>query len=348
MRYMKLRAGEAALITDRLTRKYLSGFDLAEGVLITESDRSAYFTDARYYYAAEPKITAAGATPVLLTGGNAIETFVKERGITALYIDYDRTTVSEYERYKKFGAEIKNCAEELMAMRAIKSEEELEYTRVACDIIQKAYYSAVKLLRIGVTEREIAEAIRAEIKRLGGEGESFETIVAFGANAAIPHHETGDTALTEDCAVLVDTGALYKGYCSDFTRTVFFGNPSEEFIKAYQATLEANLAAFDNIKEGTSGVTADKIARDVLESRGYGEYFTHSLGHGVGMEIHERPTLSPKSKDALKEGAVFTIEPGVYLNGKFGIRIEDTAVIKNGKAERLFTDGKELSIIKAK
>lgn len=348
MRYLKLCAGEAALITDRLTRKYLAGFDLAEGVLVMESDRSTYFTDARYFHAAEPKIAEAGATPVLLTGGKQLENFVKDRGITALYIDYDRTTVAEYERYKAFGAEIRNCAEDIMAMRAIKNEEELEYTRVACDIIQKAYYSAIKLAKVGVTEREIAEAIRAEIKRLGGEGESFETIVAFGENAAIPHHETDDTKLKENSCILVDTGAVYKGYCSDFTRTSFFGTPSEEFIKAYDATLAANLAALDNIKEGTSGVTADAFARNLLAERGYGEYFTHSLGHGVGMEIHERPTLSPRSKDTLKEGAVFTVEPGVYLNGRFGIRIEDTATIKNGKAERFFTDGKELSIIKAK
>lgn len=347
MKYLNLGAGEAALITDRLTRKYLSGFDLAEGVLILCAESSAYFTDARYYYAAESKISEAGAKPVLLKA-DALKDFIKSLDIKTLYIDYDRTTVSEYERYKEFGAEIKNCAERIMALRAVKSDKELEYTRVACDIIQKAYYAAMKLVKKGVTEREIAEAIRAEIKRLGGEGESFETIVAFGANAAIPHHETGETRLKENEAILVDTGAVYNGYCSDFTRTVFFGTPSEEFVNAYNATLHASLAAFEGISAGMGCAEADKIARDVLSERGYGEYFTHSLGHGVGMEIHERPTLSPRSKDTLKEGAVFTIEPGVYLNGKFGIRIEDTAFIHNGKAERFFTDSKELSIIKAK
>lgn len=347
MKSFNLGAGEVALITDRLTRKYLSGFDLAEGVLILCADRSAYFTDARYYYAAESKIAAAGAEPVLLKA-DALKDFIKNLGIKTLYIDYDRTTVAEYERYKEFGAEIENCAEKIMTLRAVKSEEELEYTRVACDIIQKAYYAAIKLVKTGVTEKEIAEAIRSEIKRLGGEGESFETIVAFGANAAIPHHETDETRLKENEAILVDTGAVYKGYCSDFTRTAFFGTPDEEFTNAYEATLKANLTAFEKITAGIGGAEADGIARSVLSERGYGEYFTHSLGHGVGMEIHERPTLSPRSKDVLKEGAVFTIEPGVYLNGKFGIRIEDTAFIHNGKAERFFTDSKELSIIKAK
>ena len=144
----------------------------------------------------------------------------------------------------------------------------------------------------------------------------------------------------------MDTGALFNGYCSDLTRMAFFGTPDEEFKNAYDAVLTANLTAFDKIVGGMSGKDADAIAREVLKQRGYGDYFTHSLGHGVGLEIHERPNVSPRSRDNLEENAVFTVEPGVYLNGKFGIRIEDTATIKNGKAERLFTDSKELFVIK--
>lgn len=345
MKTIALKKGEAALITDRLTRKYLAGFDLAEGVLIL-GEKPAYFTDARYFYAAKDKIAPAGAEPILYTGTDVLKNYVEKNGIKTLYIDYDRTTVSECERYKTFGAEIKNCSEELMQLRMIKSEEELACVKKACEIIQKAYHNAIKLAKTGVTEKEIADKIRSEIIRLGGEGESFETIVAFGANAAIPHHETGETKLTENTAILVDTGALFNGYCSDLTRMAFFGTPDEEFKNAYDAVLTANLTAFDKIVGGMSGKNADAIARDVLKQRGYGEYFTHSLGHGVGLEIHERPNVSPKSRDNLDENAVFTVEPGVYLNGKFGIRIEDTATIKNGKAERLFTDSKELFVIK--
>lgn len=345
MKTIALKKGEAALITDRLTRKYLAGFDLAEGVLIL-GEKPAYFTDARYFYAAKDKIAPAGAEPILYTGTDVLKNYVEKNGIKTLYIDYDRTTVSECERYKTFGAEIKNCSEELMQLRMIKSEEELACVKKACEIIQKAYHNAIKLAKTGVTEKEIADKIRSEIIRLGGEGESFETIVAFGANAAIPHHETGETKLTENTAILVDTGALFNGYCSDLTRMAFFGTPNEEFKNAYDAVLTANLTAFDKIVGGMSGKDADAIARDVLKQRGYGEYFTHSLGHGVGLEIHERPNVSPRSRDNLDENAVFTVEPGVYLNGKFGIRIEDTATIKNGKAERLFTDSKELFVIK--
>ena len=345
MKTIALKKGEAALITDRLTRKYLAGFDLAEGILIL-GEKPAYFTDARYFYAAKDKIAPAGAEPILYTGTDVLKNYVEKNGIKTLYIDYDRTTVSECERYKTFGAEIKNCSEELMQLRMIKSEEELACVKKACEIIQEAYHNAIKLAKTGVTEKEIADKIRSEIIRLGGEGESFETIVAFGANAAVPHHETGETRLTENTAILVDTGALFNGYCSDLTRMAFFGTPDEEFKNAYDAVLTANLTAFDKIVGGMSGKDADAIAREVLKQRGYGEYFTHSLGHGVGLEIHERPNVSPRSRDNLDENSVFTVEPGVYLNGKFGIRIEDTATIKNGKAERLFTDSKELFVIK--
>ena len=345
MKTIALKKGEAALITDRLTRKYFAGFDLAEGVLIL-GEKPAYFTDARYFYAAKDKIAPAGAEPILYTGTDVLKNYVEKNGIKTLYIDYDRTTVSECERYKTFGAEIKNCSEELMQLRMIKSEEELACVKKACEIIQEAYHNAIKLAKTGVTEKEIADKIRSEIIRLGGEGESFETIVAFGTNAAVPHHETGETKLTENTAILVDTGALFNGYCSDLTRMAFFGTPDEEFKNAYDAVLTANLTAFDKIVGGMSGKDADAIAREVLKQRGYGDYFTHSLGHGVGLEIHERPNVSPRSRDNLDENAVFTVEPGVYLNGKFGIRIEDTAKIKNGKAERLFTDSKELFVIK--
>lgn len=345
MKTIALKKGEAALITDRLTRKYLAGFDLAEGVLIL-GEKPAYFTDARYFYAAKDKIAPAGAEPILYAGTDVLKNYVEKKSIKTLYIDYGRTTVSECERYKTFGAEIKNCSEELMQLRMIKSEEELACVKKACEIIQEAYHNAIKLAKTGVTEKEIADKIRSEIIRLGGEGESFETIVAFGANAAVPHHETGETKLTENTAILVDTGALFNGYCSDLTRMAFFGTPDEEFKNAYDAVLTANLTAFDKIVGGMSGKDADAIAREVLKQRGYGDYFTHSLGHGVGLEIHERPNVSPRSRDNLEENAVFTVEPGVYLNGKFGIRIEDTATIKNGKAERLFTDSKELFVIK--
>ena len=183
---------------------------------------------------------------------------------------------------------------------------------------------------------------------LGAEDTAFDTIVAFGKNSAVPHHETGEAALVKNQVVLIDTGAKVNGYCSDITRTAFFGEPDDEFLNVYDAVLNANLKAESEICAGITSKAADKIARDKLKSRGYGEYFTHSLGHGVGLEIHEKPYLSPRSDETLSENAVFTVEPGVYIEGKFGIRIEDTCLMSGGRAVRLFSDGKELTVIEPK
>ena len=199
----------------------------------------------------------------------------------------------------------------------------------------------------GMTERELKKFVEDRMSALGGEGAAFDTIVAFGKNAAVPHHETGDAQLIANQAVLIDTGAKVNGYCSDITRTAFFGEPDDEFLKAYNAVLDANVKAEEEIYVGLSGKAADKIVRDVLTARGYGEYFTHSLGHGVGLEIHESPYLSPKSDEILDNGTVFTVEPGVYIDGRFGIRIEDTCIMENGRAKRLFTDDKKPRIISA-
>jgi Xaa-Pro aminopeptidase len=196
----------------------------------------------------------------------------------------------------------------------------------------------------GVTELELKEKLLTFYGELGAQGESFDTIVAFGKNSAVPHHQTGVTVLERGMPILIDTGCLVDGYASDFTRTVYFGKPTKEFISAYNAVKQANEYAIENIKDGTYTDQADGYARAVLKKYGLEEYFTHSLGHGLGLEIHEYPTLSIKRKDRLENKMLFTIEPGVYFDGKFGIRIEDT-VLLDGKAERLYTDKKDLIIL---
>ena len=197
-----------------------------------------------------------------------------------------------------------------------------------------------------MTELELKDIIENYILEFGGEGTSFDTIVAFSKNSAVPHHKTGSTVLENDMPMLIDMGARYNGYCSDITRTFFFGNPSKEFISCYDAVLKANITAEQNIKCGTATDVADEFARNFLKEKGLAEYFTHSLGHGLGLEIHEYPTLSFRKKDILTENMLFTIEPGVYLENKFGIRIEDTVLLTKDGVKRLFTDSKELKIIK--
>ena len=334
----------AFLITDRLTRKYLCGVDIAEGFLILGKSVVA-FTDARYFYAAKTTLEKVGVPCRLYKGVESLAEYLKEIGAKTLLLDYDKTTLKEYGVYKGFGLEIKDGAHLIEKARSIKEQNELDCIKRACAIAQKAYHEAIKSVKKGITENQLKRNLETLMFSYGAEEIAFDTIVAFGGHAAVPHHETGETALTDNQVILVDMGCKVNGYCSDLTRTAFFGNPDVKFLSAYGAVLNANELAEENITDGTSAKAADGIARDYLSECGYGEYFTHSLGHGVGLEIHEYPTVSPRSDAILTEGTVFTVEPGVYFDGEFGIRIEDTVVIKNGKVERLFTDDKRLLIL---
>ena len=333
------------LLTDRLLRKYFTGTDIAEGYLIICSN-STCFTDARYFYQAKDKLAKVGVGAKLYSGLGDIKEFLKSNGIKKLYLDYDTTTLTDFERYRQLKVKLLNGKEFIIKKRAIKEEFELESVKKACEIIQRAFYNTLEYVKVGITELQLKNALENEMLKLGAEGPAFDTIVAFGSNGTVPHHETGDTPLTDNTAILIDTGCKVNGYCSDLTRTVFFGEPSEKFIRCYDAVLNANLIALENIKVGDKTCVADAFARDYLKSQNLAEYFTHSLGHGVGLEIHEFPTLSPRTSDTLTENMVFTVEPGVYIDGELGIRLEDTVAIKGGKAVRLYDDDKKLIKIK--
>ena len=335
-----VKSGECLLIKDRLLRRYLSGVDIAEGFLLYGTPK-IYFTDMRYFVAAKKKLARTGYKAAAFNEFGDVARAAEENGIRTVYIDYKTTTLAEYEEYKKFFGNLRDCSEILSHRRAVKSEKELKSIKKACSVAERAVKAAFGVLREGMTERELKKFVEDRMTALGAEEAAFDTIVAFGENSAVPHHETGNTELVKNQAVLIDTG------CSDITRTAFFGTPDAEFLSVYGAVLSANVKAEKEIYVGISGKAADKIARDELKSFGYGEYFTHSLGHGVGLEIHENPYLSPKSDETLFDNSVFTVEPGVYLEGKFGIRIEDTCVMKNGRAERLFKDDKKPLVIKA-
>ena len=194
--------------------------------------------------------------------------------------------------------------------------------------------------------KQIAAELEYLFKKNGASDKSFDTIIAFGANSAVPHHETGNKKLTKNMPVLMDFGCIYRGYCSDMTRTLWFGDtPSEKFLSAYEAVYDAHMNASENIVQGMNGGEADALARDILNNRGYGEYFTHSLGHGIGVNIHEEPRLAPKQECVLVNGMVFSNEPGVYFDGKFGIRIEDSVYMQDGKVHSLMQDDKKLIIV---
>ena len=318
------------LLTNEKQRLYLTGFFATDGYVVVSDGKKFLFVDPRYFYAAQKALKNSDVTVVKGFKNEAFE-FLKSTGKKDLYIDYTKTSISEAEEYGELGFSLKDCSKDMVASMKIKSDEELKNIKKACAIAEASLKCVLPLIKEGISELELAAALEAEFKKHGASNSSFETIVAFGKNAAVPHHETGKTRLKNNECVLIDFGCLYKGYCSDMTRTFFYGKPDKQFKKAYEAVLEAHLAAEKGIYAGIECVAADKIARDILEERGYGKYFTHSLGHGIGVNIHEPPAVSPKGKGTLENRMVFSIEPGVYLDGKFGIRIENTVTLRGGK-----------------
>lgn len=343
---IEFKNAKLVLITDEKQRLYFTGYQSTDGYLMIADGEITLVIDNRYFHAASEILTPKGINVVLGAGYSILEEKIKLTGAKDLGVDFGIITAKEYFALKDLGVNLVDVSQELAEKMSIKTEEEAEYIKIACDIAEKSFFDTLPMIKKGVTEREVANVLEFNFKKYGASGTSFDTIVAFGKNSAIPHHQTGDTKLLDDQCVLMDFGCVYKGYCSDMTRTMFYGNPSKEFTDAYQATYEAHINAYNGIEEGMTGQQADALARDTLKKYGYAEYFTHSLGHGIGVNIHEFPGVSPKSQAVLKNGMVFSIEPGVYFNDKFGIRIEDSCILKDGKPSSFMKDGKKLIILK--
>lgn len=342
-----MKKAPICLITDEKQRFYYTDYASTDGYVILQEDKITLVVDSRYVYEAQQVLK--GKDIEVVEGGNLA--LFKERvesiGAKVVGIDFALTSIKEYERLKALLPEVEfvDIGDEVAHDMIVKSDEELRRIRKACEIAEKSYYEILPLLKEGITEREVANELEYRFKKYGASGKSFDTIVAFGANSAVPHHETGEDTLQKNSVVLIDFGCVYKGYCSDMTRTCFFGEPDEEFVSAYNAVLEAHNNALENIRQGMTGVEADALARDVLAKYGRANVFTHSLGHGIGTHIHELPNLSPRANNILDNGMVFSDEPGVYYDGKFGIRIEDSCYLKDGVAHTFMTDSKELNII---
>ena len=301
-RVLEETGADALFVSDETYKRYVAGFLTEGGYALADKSGTYLFTDARYLEAAEKLLTPLGV--------HVVESN-KESG--ALFADAT-------------GA-LRECAK-------VKTEGELTAIAEACDIAEEGLLKTLPQIKEGMTEREVAALLEYEMRALGADGTSFDTIVAFGAAAAVPHHETGDTKLKFGDEILIDFGCKSFGYCSDMTRTFLFGDDKkhEEFKKAYACVLAAQLKVLDELRAGMTGGDGDKIARDYLEAHGYGKYFTQSLGHGIGLKIHEFPSIRRGGEEVLADGMVFSDEPGVYVAGEYGIRIEDTVTMKNGKA----------------
>ena len=221
------------------------------------------------------------------------------------------------------------------SLRAVKEGPEIETIRKSCHIAAKAIRIVQPHIKTGRTELSVSHELEDVMQAMGAKGPSFNLIVGFGPHAALPHHETSERKLKNNEAVLMDYGCVYGNYCSDITRTIFHGKPTEEFRKVYAIVAASQKAGIAAVRAGAKTRAVDAACRDLIAAAGYGQYFIHGTGHGVGLEIHESPTLNTKSEEILKEGMTVTVEPGIYLPGNFGVRIEDSVLVKNSGCEIL-------------
>ncbi|MCD8200915.1 MAG: aminopeptidase P family protein [Clostridia bacterium] len=342
--YEGLKA-DAVLTEQADLRRYLTGFEAEFGYVLTDKNGTRFFTDTRYTEAAGKYFADTDIEVVLFERGATAYSLLE--GYKSVAIPVEMTLAPVYNELVKRGYEIVDSSKAIIDAMCVKSDAELENISVACDIADKAIEKLYGTIKEGMTETETAAELEYYMRAMGASGTSFDTIVGFGPNGSMPHYETGNRKLKFGDVVLIDYGCKYHGYCSDSTRTFLFGDDGkhEDFKEKYGIVLDSQLIALDGIRSGMTGKQADALARDHLAKYGLDKYFTHSLGHGLGLNIHEAPRLSPSSDDVLKDGMVFSDEPGVYFESGYGIRIEDTLVLVGGRAQRVTKSDKKLIIV---
>lgn len=329
------------LIVSPVNRFYLSGFFSSVGAIFITKKSSYLFLDARYFSA------ALGVTPEfeVVLANNFIESVsdvINKENIKNVFVENDYVNLNlanKLERaFLKYNCKLSKddvLSSLLFDMRSVKSQSELEFIKESQRITEKVFDYALKLIKPGITELSIATELEFFARKLGAKSKAFEFIVASGENSAIPHHSSGSKKIQSNDIVLLDIGVNFNGYMSDMSRTIFVGKPSGEQKEVYNLVLKAQELAISSVKPGVLFSKIDSAIRGFINSTKYKNKFIHSIGHGVGLEIHEEPFGSSKSKDILKEGMVLTIEPGIYLDGKFGVRIEDMLLVTKEGCENL-------------
>lgn len=315
------------LITNPINVHYLTGFKSSNAFVLVHNNKKHLFTDSRYIEAAK-KIPQIVPHLINETFAKTFNIFLVQNKISQLSVETQHLTVDQFNKFKKICKPIVltpiSQEEKIENQRQIKSKNEIKAIKKAQAITKKVITLAYNAITVGCTEAEIAWKIEMLIREHGGDGNSFDPIVAFGKNSAMPHHHPGKTRYKKNDIILIDAGAKYNDYCGDMTRTFLPKNAPTEMRAAYEILAKAQKNALKMLKQSPENTPLKTIVEKVRNDLGnYNEHFTHSLGHGVGLEIHEGPWLSKKSSDTLKKGQVFSVEPGIYIPGKFGIRIED-------------------------
>ncbi|HPG92240.1 MAG TPA: aminopeptidase P family protein [Clostridia bacterium] len=349
--FKRLNNVDAVLVTSQNNRQYFTGFQGSFGFFVLTKDSATYITDSRYYQMAVEAMESQGIKVEQIdTNLNAYQrTENIFKFVNAKTIGFENTeiTVAEFEALKSKLPDYEFVAvgEEILKVRQIKTEQELEYITKAQSITDKAFTEILKFIKKDMTELEIATELEYQLKKNGATGLAFDTIIASGTNSSKPHAHPTDKKIAIGDAITMDFGARYNGYCSDMTRTVFLGEPSEQMRNIYNVVAKAQMAVLNNVKKGMTGREVDSLAREVITANGYKDNFQHGLGHSVGLDIHERPSMNPTSEEILVENQLITVEPGIYVPGLGGVRIEDLIIIKNDGIINLTKSNKNLIIL---
>ena len=336
------------LVLSEPNRLYVTGFHSTAGAALVTGKGSWFFTDSRYIEAARRNISNAeveentSSRPTL----SQVEDLIQSQGIHRLGYEDAYLTVAELRRLEaKLSCELVPATKLLLELRAVKDPEEIRQMIAAQRIAERALEETLEFIRPGKTEREIAAFLQYRMLLGGGEKMSFDPIVVSGPNSSMPHGVPGDRPVGEGDFITMDFGCVYGGYCSDMTRTVAVGYVTDEMERVYRTVLEAQLAGINTARAGVTGAAVHNAAAEVIGQAGYGPYFGHAFGHSLGVEIHESPNAAPSNREPLPAGAVISAEPGIYLPGRFGVRIEDVLVLEEGRCRDITLADKELLIL---
>lgn len=326
---------EAMLVTKRENIRFLSGFDGSAGCLLLLPQEQILLTDFRYQEQAAAQ--APHCRLIIVEGDYPREIAKCCNGLGRIGFEAEAMSYAQWQQFAKMlsPAELvpqKQCIEK---KRMYKTKEEMEKIAQASNIAQQAFAALLPQIREGVCERDLALELDTQMRRAGAEGVSFPTIAVAGANSSLVHGQPGDYLVKAGDFILFDFGCVWEGYCSDMTRTVALGNPDPQQRKIYEILQSAQMAALEAAQIGVPLRRIDDAARQIIEQAGFGKQFGHAVGHGVGLEVHELPRVSSRSEDVLEEGMVITVEPGIYVEGFCGVRIEDLLVVCDGQVKNL-------------
>ncbi|SDH50698.1 Xaa-Pro aminopeptidase [Alteribacillus persepolensis] len=338
---------EAIFIQSAANRRYLSGFTGTAGSLLVTGANAYFITDFRYIQQAKEQCPDYEIVEQTSTAYKNLAELIKKHDIASLAFEKEHVSYASFEALQHYcqGINLKPTDGIVEEIRMTKDDNELAVLQEAADVADSAFSHITHFIKPGMKETEVRDELEFFMRKQGADASSFDIIVASGYRSALPHGVASEKVIEKGELVTLDFGAYYKGYCSDITRTVAVGSPSEELKAIYNTVYEAQLKAVSEIKAGMTGKEADTVAREYIKENGYGGYFGHGLGHGLGMEVHEGPRLSPKGERTLEPGMVVTVEPGIYVPELGGTRIEDDIVITKDGNKRLTKSPKELMVI---